>query len=91
MPRRYVQLLEDQQMKLVEGVQELYRRLRRGERWTGPNIAEDSQGYPLVQDVLDSLAVLAPSECKTLQKREELMVVTEALGHALVVAMQTAA
>lgn len=74
---RYVQLLEDQQMKLVEGVQELYRRLRRGEGWTGPNIAEDSQGYPLVQDVLDALSVLAPSERRPARNNEDTKTITE--------------
>lgn len=55
-------------MKLVEGVQELYRRLRRGEGWTGPNIVEDEEGYPLVQDLLESLTVLAPNQRRRTEK-----------------------
>lgn len=51
-------MLEHQQLQLVSGLQELYRRLQKGEGWTGPPLKETPRGSPLTHDILDRLGAL---------------------------------
>lgn len=55
---RYVEMLEHQQLQLVAGLQELYRRLKAGEGWTGSPLKETTRGTPLTHDILESLGAL---------------------------------
>ena len=50
-------MLEQQQSQLVSGLQEMYRRLREGQRWHGPLLSE-STGHPLTHDILAALDLL---------------------------------
>jgi len=56
-PKGYVEMLEQQQAQLVSGLQEMYRRMRNGEPWTGPKLSE-STGQPLTHDILAGLGLL---------------------------------
>ena len=60
-------MLEQQQAQLVNGLQELYRRLTTGQEWEGPLLDDGDNGRPLTHDILDGLGVLqnesgSPSE-----------------------------
>lgn len=55
---RYVEMLESQQTQLVAGLQELYRRLQRGEGWVGSPLKESTRGMPLTHDILERLGAL---------------------------------
>ena len=64
---RYVEMLEQQQTQLVNGLQELYRRLTTGQEWEGPLLDDGDNGRPLTHDILSGLGVLhyesgSPSE-----------------------------
>jgi hypothetical protein len=62
-PRRYVEMLEQQQTQLVAGLRDLYSRLQRGESWPGQPLREASSGHPLTHDILERLHLLnSPSE-----------------------------
>ncbi len=50
-------MLENQQQQLVQGLQELYRRVQTGEGWTGAPLKE-SNGTPLTHDILQRLGAL---------------------------------
>lgn len=63
----YVEMLEQQQLQLINGLQELYRRAASGQGWEGPLLTEHGGGRPLTHDILNSLGVLhqepnSPSE-----------------------------
>jgi hypothetical protein len=58
LPRRYVEMLENQQSQLVAGLQELYKRVQSGQGWTGSPLKETSHGGPLTHDILESLGAL---------------------------------
>lgn len=51
-------MLESQQTQLVTGLQELYRRLQRGEGWVGSPLKESTRGQPLTHDILERLGAL---------------------------------
>jgi len=54
----YVQMLERQQLQMIAGIQELYRRLRNNEAWPC-FVAEDDLGpQPLTHRVLETLGIL---------------------------------
>jgi hypothetical protein len=54
----YVQMLERQQLQMIAGIQELYRRLRNNEAWPC-FVAEDDLGpQPLTHKVLETLGIL---------------------------------
>ena len=60
-------MLEQQQAQLVNGLQELYKRLITGQEWEGPLLDDGENGRPLTHDILDGLGVLqndsgSPSE-----------------------------
>ena len=51
-------MLEQQQLQLINGLQELYRMATTGQGWEGPLLIEHSGGRPLTHDILNSLGVL---------------------------------
>lgn len=53
----YVQLLERQHAQLTAGLHELYRRIRNGGAWTGPQLEADHH-QPLTHKILEGLGVL---------------------------------
>lgn len=57
-PKGYVEMLEQQQVWLVNGLQELYRRAQEGEGWTGEPLQTESNGHPLTHDLLTRLGAL---------------------------------
>ncbi|KAI9894716.1 MAG: hypothetical protein M1814_002072 [Vezdaea aestivalis] len=59
-PPGYVEMLEAQQSKLVQGVQRLHQRVMKGEPWPGPLLDESQHGYPLTHDILSGLGILRP-------------------------------
>lgn len=67
----YVEMLENQQAQLVAGLQELYRRLRADEGWTGPVLRETSQGLPLTHEILENLGVLKQDNLPSSESFEE--------------------
>ncbi len=54
----YVEMLEQQQNKLVLGLQELYALLVTGAGWKGSPLRESTNGHPLTHDILERLGVL---------------------------------
>lgn len=50
-------MLENQNLQLVQGLQELYRRVQNGEGWTGAPLKE-TNGTPLTNDILERLGAL---------------------------------
>ncbi|KAB8218897.1 hypothetical protein BDV33DRAFT_174655 [Aspergillus novoparasiticus] len=59
-PRGYVEMMEEHQSQMVDGLQELYRRSVDGEGWPGPLLAKrpEAEGQPLTHDLLVRLGVL---------------------------------
>jgi hypothetical protein len=55
----YVEMLEQQQMQLVAGLQELYRRCLDGKGWVGAPLEDSERGTPLTHDILERLGALA--------------------------------
>jgi len=51
-------MLEQQQVQLVDGLHELYKRSIEGKHWQGPVLDESANGRPLTHHILDSLGVL---------------------------------
>lgn len=51
-------MLEHQQLQLVAGLQELYRRLQQGQGWSGAPLPESANGSPLTHDILERLGAL---------------------------------
>ena len=51
-------MLEGQQIQLVSGLQELYKRLQNGQGWLGSPLKESGAGVPLTHDILDRLGAL---------------------------------
>ncbi|KAL2862944.1 Zn(II)2Cys6 transcription factor domain-containing protein [Aspergillus lucknowensis] len=61
-PKGYVEMLEQQQTWLVNGLQELYRRLLDGEGWQGEPLKCEPNGHPLTHDLLTHLGALDQSK-----------------------------
>ena len=55
---RYVEMLEQQQVQLVNGLHELYKLVLNGQAWEGPLLNDSGNCRPLTHDILDSLGVL---------------------------------
>ena len=51
-------MLEQQQIQLVNGLHELYKKAKAGQGWDGPLLSDGGTGRPLTHDILDSLGVL---------------------------------
>ena len=54
----YVEMLEQQQNQLVNGLQELYALVISRASWKGAPLKESANGHPLTPDILDRLGVL---------------------------------
>ncbi|KAL4864988.1 hypothetical protein BDV12DRAFT_175395 [Aspergillus spectabilis] len=61
-PKGYVEMLEQQQTWLVNGLQQLYRRLLDGEGWQGEPLKCEPNGHPLTHDLLTQLGALDKSK-----------------------------
>ncbi|KAJ5630620.1 uncharacterized protein N7484_010720 [Penicillium longicatenatum] len=57
-PHGYAEKLEQQQAWLVNGLQELYRRINEGEGWPGEHLKLKPNGQPLIHDILKRLGAL---------------------------------
>lgn len=57
-PKGYVEMLEQQQDKLVNALQELYDRNLNKKGWPGRPLHKTSKGIPLTHDILDGLGLL---------------------------------
>ncbi|WPG98052.1 Hypothetical protein R9X50_00083600 [Acrodontium crateriforme] len=58
-PKGYVEMLEQQQGQLVQGLQVMYRQLRTANAWKKAKL-EETNGQPLTHDILAALEVLEP-------------------------------
>ena len=58
MSHSYVEMLEQQQLQLVNGLQELYERLVNNQGWEGAPLENSNNGHPLTHDILDRLGAL---------------------------------
>ncbi|KAI9373248.1 hypothetical protein BJX61DRAFT_504024 [Aspergillus egyptiacus] len=72
-PKGYVEMLEQQQTWLVNGLQELYRRLLEGEGWKGEPLKCEPNGHPLTHDLLTHLGALDPSKYERFEENAETM------------------
>jgi hypothetical protein len=66
-------MLEQQQIWLVNGLQELYRRAQEGEGWTGEPLKAESNGHPLTHDLLTQLGALDHTKGETFEDNVEQM------------------
>lgn len=57
-PKGYVEMLEQQQDKLVNALQELYDRNLNRKAWPGPPLQKTAKGIPLTHDILERLGLL---------------------------------
>ncbi|GKZ97227.1 hypothetical protein AnigIFM59636_011980 [Aspergillus niger] len=57
-PKGYVEILEQQQTWLVNGLQEMYRRTLKGEGWPGEPLKCEANGHPVTHDLLTRLGAL---------------------------------
>lgn len=55
-------MLERQHAQLIPVVQELYKRLHNGPRWTGQELEDSKNGQPLIHKILKSLSILKSTE-----------------------------
>ena len=64
-------MLESQQAQLVAGLQELYKRSKTGQAWSGPLLKESARGAPLTHDILESLGALKQEGASSPEPFEE--------------------
>ena len=67
----YVEMLEQQQEKLVNGIRELYARAISSGSWTGAPLQNTPKGYPLTHDILERLGFLRLSPQDEIERFEE--------------------
>ena len=67
----YVEMLEQQQEKLVNGIRELYARAISSGNWTGAPLQNTPKGYPLTHDILERLGFLRLSPQDEIEHFEE--------------------
>ncbi|KAL4816003.1 hypothetical protein BDW67DRAFT_162810 [Aspergillus spinulosporus] len=72
-PKGYVEMLEQQQTWLVNGLQELYRRLLEGDGWPGEPLKCEANGQPLTHDLLTQLGALDTSKHERFEEHAEVM------------------
>jgi hypothetical protein len=70
---RYVEMLEQQQVWLVNGLQELYRRAQDNEGWTGEALKLEPNGHPLTHDLLTRLGALDHTKGEHFEENPETM------------------
>lgn len=69
-------MLEQQQSQLVNGLQELYRRLETSQGWPGASLQDSGNGHPLTHDILARLGVLSadgPEENESFEEDLDLV------------------
>lgn len=64
-------MLEQQQVWLVRGLQEIYQRTPHGQGWVGDRLRTQANGHPLTHDLLTSLGVLDESEGERFEECSE--------------------
>lgn len=72
-PKGYVEMLEQQQVWLVHGLQELYRRASEGEGWPGDPLKCEANGHPLTHDLLTRLGALDHRKGEHFEEDTEVM------------------
>ncbi|KAL4945316.1 hypothetical protein BDV06DRAFT_39673 [Aspergillus oleicola] len=72
-PKGYVEMLEQQQTWLVNGLQELYQRLLKNEGWQGEPLKCEPNGQPLTHDLLTRLGALDQSKHERFEEHAEAM------------------
>ncbi|KAJ5306632.1 hypothetical protein N7508_005647 [Penicillium antarcticum] len=72
-PKGYVEMLEQQQNWLVNGLQELYRRNLEGEGWPGERLKLEPNGHPLTHDLLMRLGALDSSKGERFEEHPEAL------------------
>ncbi|KAJ5124656.1 uncharacterized protein N7515_008481 [Penicillium bovifimosum] len=72
-PKGYVEMLEQQQTWLVNGLQELYRRNIEGEGWPGEHLKLEPNGQPLTHDLLMRLGALDGSKGERFEENPEAL------------------
>lgn len=70
---RYVEMLEQQQVWLVHGLQELYRRTTEGEGWPGDRLKPEPNGHPLTHDLLTRLGALDHTKSERFEENTDAM------------------
>lgn len=66
-------MLEQQQVWLIHGLQELYRRTTEGEGWPGEPLKCESNGHPLIHDLLTRLGALDHRKSEHFEESTEAM------------------
>lgn len=66
-------MLEQQQVWLVNGLQELYRRATEGESWSGELLKPEPNGHPLTHDLLTRLGALNHTKGERFEENPETM------------------
>ncbi|KAL4805275.1 hypothetical protein BDV18DRAFT_140585 [Aspergillus unguis] len=72
-PKGYVEMLEQQQQWLVNGLQGLYQRLIKNEGWQGEPLKCEANGQPLTHDLLTQLGALDASKHERFEEHAETM------------------
>ncbi|GLA31463.1 hypothetical protein AnigIFM63326_010135 [Aspergillus niger] len=72
-PKGYVEMLEQQQTWLVNGLQEMYRRALEGEGWPGEPLKCEPNGHPLTHDLLTRLGALDQTKGERFEENTEAM------------------
>ncbi|OJJ78364.1 hypothetical protein ASPBRDRAFT_113742 [Aspergillus brasiliensis CBS 101740] len=72
-PKGYVEMLEQQQTWLVNGLQEMYRRALEGEGWPGEPLKCEPNGHPLTHDLLTRLGALDQTKGERFEENTETM------------------
>ena len=70
-PCRYVEMLEQQQQQLVNGLHELYDIVITNRGWKGAPLADAANGHPLTHDILERVGALKLDSDVKLGKFEE--------------------
>ena len=70
-PVSYVEMLEQQQDKLVNALQDLYDRNLNRKGWPGPPLQKTAKGIPLTHDILDRLGLLKLDDQGNYERFEE--------------------
>ena len=68
---RYVEMLEQQQQQLVNGLQELYDIVISNRGWKGSLLKDSSNGRPLTHDILERLGALKLESSVEVERFEE--------------------
>ena len=62
---RYTEMLENQQSELVDGLQDLYKLMQNGHRWTASLLNTSNNAVPSTNEILDYLRIMKTENPKT--------------------------